>query len=244
MRKFIVLFSILFIAFNAQSQRWVDIGIKGGWGPNWLFNKNVMNDQEFTAQMAFGHNFGGKLGFNFNENHEITFDVMASVMKYKFKFNEYDSSTHSSPLYAKTLQYNTVDFILMYRHNNDGRYMEIGPAYSLVKKASGTNTYETNADGTIKDNLISSYTSMVLGFGSYFMGTENFGITLGARFSYTFNDLISPKGQTLGYPSTGTTYPSYSPSHPFTAMLIAEANLDFAYVVRAKCKSKTKLIIF
>ena len=243
MRNFILLFSLLLFTSTINAQRWVDIGIKGGWGPNWLMNKNLADDQDFNNQLASGYTFGGKLGFNFNDFHELTFDVLATGYKFKFKFNEFDTTSNASPLYEKSFRFNVLELMLMYRHNKDGRYMEIGPSYSLMKKASGTNNFEGANDGVIRENLIDGFTSVVFGFGTYFMGTENFGITLGARFSYTFDDIISETGKTNHYPAN-RPYTSYKASHPFYALLIAEANLDFAYMAKAKCKNKRKLILF
>jgi hypothetical protein len=85
--------------------------------------------------------------------------------------------------------------------------------------------------------------SMLFGFGGYFLGTDNFGITLGARFIYGFGDLISPSGQSKHYPYF-EQYATYKKTAPFSAMLVAEANLDFAYMAKAKCKNKRKLILF
>lgn len=243
MRKFILLFSLFVFTLNAGAQRWVDIGVKGGWGINWLINKNLSDDQDFNNQLASGYTFGGKLGFNFNDFHEITFDVMATTNRYKFKYNVFDSISNSSPLYEKSFRFNVLEMALLYRNNKDGRYLEFGPSYSLVRNATGTNTLESHNDGVIRDNLINGYTSLIFGFGTYFLGTENFGITLGARFSYTFNDLISEKGKVNHYPANNP-YPAYKASHPFYALLIAEANLDFAYMAKAKCKNKRKLILF
>ena len=75
------------------------------------------------------------------------------------------------------------------------------------------------------------------------MGTENFGITLGARFTYGLGDLISPEGKTRHFPYY-ENYPTYAKTAPFTAMLVMEMNLDFAYLAKAKCKNKRKLILF
>jgi len=139
-----------------------------------------------------------------------------------------------------------MDFILMYRHNKDGRYFEVGPGYSIIRKASGTNTLPTfeTSDGVILDNLVPGYPTMNLGFGGYFIGTENFGITFGARFSYGLTDLISEEGQANHQYPANVSYATYTPSHPFSAQLVMEANLDFAYMVKAKCSNKRKILLF
>jgi hypothetical protein len=243
MRKLFLLLTFFTVSSISFAQSWMDLGLKGSWGPNWLFNKNIMDDQEFNNQLSFGYNFGGKLGWNFNDFHEITFDILGGTFKQEFKFNILDTATNASPLYTKTFQYSTLDLALLYRHNQDGRYMEVGPMYSIIKKASGTNEYDENIDGVIKDNFVPNYFSFVFGFGGYFIGTENFGITFGARFAYSLGDLISETGQINHYPAN-EPYDTYAPSHAFSAMLVMEANLDFAYMAKAKCKNKRKLILF
>ncbi|MFZ5552168.1 MAG: hypothetical protein ACOZCO_03560 [Bacteroidota bacterium] len=243
MRKLFLPAFILLFTLPSFSQRWVDIGFKGSWGPNWLFNKNILDDQEFNNQLSYGYNFGGKIGLNFNDFHEVTFDVLSGQFTQKFKFNVDDTATGASPLFDKSFKYSTLDFALLYRHNKDGRYFEAGPQFSLLKKASGTNSYDATVDGDVKENFVDNYTSFVFGFGGYFIGTENFGITFGARFAYTFTDVISAQGQINHYPAN-QPYPTYAESHPFTAMLVMEFNWDFAYMAKAKCSNKRKLILF
>ena len=244
MRKLLTLSVFLCIATVSQAQSWFDLGLKGGWGLTWLANQNMLDDSEFNPRLTTGFTFGGKLGYNINDFHEITIDVMYSQLGQQYSFNVLDSVTNSSPLYEKSLYFNTLDFFLMYRHNKDGRYFEVGPQYSLIKKARGTNTYNEAADGNVADNLNPSYFAAAFGFGSYFIGTENFGITLGARFSYSFSDIISSKGSSINYPSNPRSYSSPKGIHPITAMLIMEFNLDFAYMAKARCKNKRKLILF
>lgn len=246
MRKPFLLLTFVLLTNITFSQRWLDIGLKGAWGPSWLFNKNIFDDQEFNHVLSYGYGFGGKVGFNFNDSHELTFDFMVGTFKQKFKYNVTDTITGASPEFEKSLQFGTLDFILMYRHNKDGRYLEVGPGYSIIKSASGSNSNDAYAlaDGDIRENLIDGYTTIVFGFGGYFVGTENFGITMGARFSYGLSDLISAEGQARHQYPANENYPNYSESHPFTAQLVMEANLDFAYMVKAKCSNKRKILLF
>ncbi len=188
---------------------------------------------------------GGKIGLNFNDDHEVTLDCWG--MKYFQKYDYFiQDSTGAAPLSQKSVTFNTVSFAVLYRHNKDGRHFEVGPVFNTVKKASGTNTDAGNAanDGEdIKANLNPNFMSLLFGFGGYFMGTENFGVTLGARFTYGLGDLISAEGQTRHYPYYAD-YNPYKATNPFSAMLVCEFNYDFAYMAKAKCKNKRKLILF
>ena len=78
MKKLIII-SILFIFSNSLfSQSWLEVGLKGGYGLDFLINKNISNDKTHTAKFAFGYTYGGKLGWNFNEEHAVTLDVLYS----------------------------------------------------------------------------------------------------------------------------------------------------------------------
>lgn len=253
MRKvFLSLFFLTTIAFNVKSQMWVDLGIKGGWGPTILFNKNALDDKLFEHKISFGNMLGGKIGWNFNDDHEITIDVMGVKNVQKYDYFEQDTATGAAPKFEKSVTFNTLSIALAYRHNKDGRHFEIGPVYNIVRKASATNTHPdaVNQDGNdIKSNLNPNFMSILFGFGGYFLGTENLGLTLGARFTYGLGDLISDTGRARHYPyfineSQASTYSPLAKTTPFTAMLVAELNLDFAYMAKAKCKNKRKLILF
>lgn len=224
------------------AQRWVDLGIKGGYGANILINNNIFSDNEYNHKLSGGFAIGGKLGYNMSNVHEITFDVMYTKFNQKFQYNLTDTSG-ASPQYLKTFSYNTLDFMLMYRANTEGRYFEIGPKYSLISNATDKDEFTNNVANDVSDYTVENSFGMVLGFGNYFFGTDNFGITFGARFSYDFTDMISPNGKTANYP-TGKEYTSYKASTPFSAILVCEMNLDFGYLAKANCGKRTKLIIF
>ena len=57
---------------------------------------------------------------------------------------------------------------------------------------------------------------MTVGFGAYMVGTENFGITAGARLGFDFSDLISEEGKTVNMP-TLKAYDSYKGTFPVTS---------------------------
>lgn len=247
MRKLFLSLSFL-ITFSGlvKSQMWLDVGLKGGWGPTILINSNAFDDQNFIHKFSYGHMFGGKLGLNFNDDHEITLDVMGMKYFQKYDYNIADSTTGGSTQFHKSVSFNVLCIGLLYRHNKDGRHFEVGPVYNIVQKAAlkddnPLNSSQVSSD--VKSNLVSGYMSMLFGFGGYFLGTENFGITLGARFIYGFGDLISEKGKSTHFPYE-QSYPNYKNTAPFSAMLVAEANLDFAFWAKAKCKNKRKLILF
>ena len=242
MRKTFSLFSTVFILISTHSQVWFDIGFKGGAGIGLLMNQNIWDDPEYNHMLSPSYRFGAKLGLNLSNNHEITFDFMASSFRQDFLHNEFDSVSITSPIYNSSLSYNSFDYMLLYRHNKDGRYMEIGPSLQSIRKVNFDDEYPISDVFEIED-VNQLQTNMIIGFGAYFIGSENFGITTGFRISYTLTDLISQKGQEEFFPIQ-KKYQEYKPTHPLFICFIMEANFDFAYFAKAKCTSKTKLILF
>ena len=241
MKKLLFITTLFFTLGSIYSQSWVDIGIKGLWGPTFLYNQNIFDDGNYNHQITTKGGFGAKLGYNFNQNHEVTFDFMISSFSQDFKFNVSDTSNNSTKEYSSNIGYKSMDFLLLYRNNKEGKYFEVGPIVSSIK--SPTATEEGIPLSSFDMSMVNKIQSGVsVGFGAYFMGAGNFGITGGVRISYMASDLFSANGQAAGYP-TGTTYSPYKASHPLYVQLIFEANLDFAYMARASC-GRTKLLMF
>lgn len=253
MRKLIAVLPLFILTFNTNAQSWLDIGLKGGYGLHYLINKNIQDDPEFNQRFSAGYNFGGKLGFNINDFHEVTGEVLMFTHEQKYKYNTLNPSDSSRPEFDRSIKYKGISIAMCYRHNQDARYVEIGPQISLVNSATGSDnsTTGTTTNGSsfdpdkVKENLAKNYFGMVFGFGGYIMGTENFGITMGVRLNFNFTDLIGDAGQAsnVNYP-TYKTYTSYTQTKVMTAMFVMEANLDFAFMAKAKCKNKRKLILF
>lgn len=248
---------IFFYSINMSwSQGWVDIGIKGGWGPTFLYNQKVFDDSRYNHTFTNRGMFGAKIGYNFNVDHEITFDFMVGGMSQEFSYSMQLDSSASSESYNSTISYNSFDFLLMYRSNSEGKYFEIGPMLSKIRSAKRTDSYY--ASGTDEsfgmDDVNPLQYGLSVGFGAYFLGTDNFGITGGLRISYLFSDLINNSNSPeQGYPFgqhyvnnstfTGSQAPTSSTSHPLLVQLVFEANLDFAYMARANC-GRRKLLMF
>ena len=240
MRKTFSLFSAVFILITIQSQMWFDIGFKGGVGTGILMNQNIWDDADYNHRLSPSYSFGTKFGINLSDYHEITIDFMYSQFRQDFLHNGLDSNSATN--YTSSLTYNSFDYMLLYRHNKDGRYMEIGPSLQNIRKVN-FNDEVPSANVFDLDDVNKLQTNLIVGFGAYFIGTENFGITTGLRISYTLSDLISSNGQEDFFP-TQKTYPEYKASHPLFICFLIEANFDFAYFAKAKCTSRTKLILF
>lgn len=243
MRKIILTSLFAFGLLTTQAQQWVDLGFKYGIGLSHLYNSNIFNDKGINQEFSFGQSIGGKFGFNLHEYHEITFDFMSSNMGYEYTF------FNTEPNETKTMTMRGIDMGLFYRHNKNGSYFEIGPQLSRIKSVRESHSGMSGGENTT-ENFEDQYFSAVLGFGGYLIGTENIGLTMGFRFSYSFQDVLSEAGgknQTSYYPansaSTQTNYDSYAATHPVSLLFIAEINFDFAYIARASCR-RAKLVLF
>jgi len=237
----------LFLVVNLSfAQSWLDVGLKGGYGFGILNNSNIWDDPGYSHRLNGSGFFGGKIGFNFNDEHEITVDFIYGSFKQGFRYDVdlpiLDSTSTIVPTeeHSSEITFTTMDIILMYRHNKDGRYVEIGPRMSLISNSNRTDDYYTTAFNPNYFN--SNVLGMTVGFGAYMMGTENFGITAGARLGFGFSDLISSDGQSVNMP-TLKAYDTYKGTFPVTLQLVFEANLDFAYMAKAQC-GRRKLLTF
>ena len=243
MRKTILTFLSVLLITTSFGQNWLDVGVKGGYGLTLLFNQNIFDDASYNHQLSTGYTFGGKFGYNFGELHEVTFDVMSSSFNQKFKFNVMDSLSGATPEYQSSVAYRALDLFLMYRNNNSGRYFEIGPMISLIRNATHTNEFLEVSNSDASPNWAKNGYGISMGFGAYMIGTENFGVTFGARFNYMISDALSATGQYYNYP-TNKTYESYKASHPFSAMVVMEMNYDLGYLAQGKCSKRRKILLF
>lgn len=256
MKKLAILIALISVVNMNWSQGWVDIGLKGGWGPTFLFNQKVFDDSRYNHQFSTRGMFGAKIGLNFNVDHEITFDFMVGGMTQDFGYSMQLDSASTAQAYTSSINYKSFDFLLMYRNNNDGKYFEIGPMMSSIRSVGRNDSFYIGGTDTgfDMDDVNKLQYGISLGFGAYFMGTDNFGITGGLRISYLMSDLINNSNATgEGYPFgqhyitysslSGSQAPSSSASHPLLIQLVFEANLDFAYMAKANC-GRRKLLMF
>gem|GEM_PF-593099 len=241
MKKLQLTVFVSLLTLSCFSQTWFEAAVKGQVGPTFLFNNNVSNDKHVNPELSYGNGFGGRLGVCFNDEHEVMAECLFSTQSQKYRI-KLDSS--ATVIYNKTIKVSTIDIPLLYRHFANGGYVEIGPQMSLVKKATETNTLSSGGASTVLPKISSSYFSGVIGFGANFIGSGPFTLIMGARFAYGFGDMISTVGgrsQTQSYPLSdqyyNSTYTSYKPTNPFSAMLTLEASFDVGYFVSSNCKN-------
>ncbi len=181
MKKFTIAAGIFLCSLSVFSQVWVDAGLKGGYGLDLIANKNFFDDHHFSPKLSTGYMFGGKVGFNFNSNHAVTLDITSSAINQKYTYSLVNPDSSLSN-YNRSIGFNSINFLLMYRKSKNGTYFEIGPQYSMITKTRFSDNFASSANTDISADLVKSYYSAVIGFGGYITGTDNFGIVLGCRF--------------------------------------------------------------
>lgn len=232
-----------FVIFSSYSfsQLWFDAGIKGGIGTGFLINKTLSGDDRLSVSPGINNCYGGKFGINFGKENSITFDLSYCNNSYTFLQTGIGASNQS---YKYIINYSTLTFSPMFRHTTEAQYLEIGPEFSFFKKGeisdmANPNT-APNAQSYINPNLIGA----VFGVGGYIIGNDKIAFSMGLRFHYNFNDLISSEYSSTNFPFTN--YPditTHSTTNPLAVQVVFELNYSLAQVARASC-GRTALISF
>ncbi len=245
MKKITIALLTLICSQPLFSQSWLDVGLKGGYGANLLYNKNFFDDGTFTPKVSFGYMYGGKIGMNINSSHAITIDIGSSVFSQSFAYSLKNPDSTKTD-YIRKVGFNSLNFLLMYKKTANSSYIEIGPQFSLVTKASYSDNSPLVQPSSfdVSANLVPSYFSAVVGFGGYLMGTDDFGVSFGVRVAYCFNDIISSTGQLNNFPSV-VKYPTYKPSNPVSAMFVLSFDYDLFYIAHSGGNHKrSKILMF
>lgn len=238
MKKMSTLILLMLIIFSAKSQPWFDVGLKGGLGTSFMYNKQIFDDQYLTHKFKPGYTFGAKFGINFIQEHQITFDIMKSSFTQGFL---YYPEAGNEVLRDYTID--GIDLLLMYRTNRKGTYFEVGPQWSNVSKLNYKDQGGDFLNPYTPNQIINkSNFSVAVGFGGYVFGTDNFGVTAGFRINYTLNDIASEAGRDKNFPML--TPGDSDPTHNLGVIFMLEANYDFGYLVSSRCGKRNKLFVF
>lgn len=248
MNKKIIFLSLLFLisVAKAQSQVWLDIGIKGAGNISYFNNPNVMNDRQVKIIMpGTGYEAGVKAGLNFSPEIEVTVDCIYSTFNQKYEDNLKTED------WQEKVSASYIDVPLLFHHNKEGSYVEIGPQYSFLMSGNRTlSSYSTPGfDYKIsKNGFTSSGFSAVFGFGGFIAGGDNTMLAIGVRIAYRFYDVYN---NGAGYP-----FPEYPGSTAYTGntghkqtniisiSIFAEINHDLGYLARGKGCNHKRFYLF
>lgn len=235
-KSLLILLMVLFGMGQSFSQElWFDAGLKGSWGPTFLYNQNLVNDANYSQQISNGYSVGAKFGFNFGYIHGITFDAMYAQNKQLYNIKEGFASVDDL-----TVAWKTIDLYLLYRLYRTINYFELGPKYSLTNIVRNNNVETTQY-------YAESYPSAVIGFGWYVFGRETFTATLGLRIEYGLSDIISGDGRAEGYPANPVATEAFDPyysTNPLIAQLVFEVNWGIGYFAKTACAGRRHFFSF
>jgi hypothetical protein len=197
------------------------VGVIGGFKSSWLFNGNVLEDNnEQDLNPGFGKDIGLNLAYFFRDDHfGFEVNVLSSTFTQKY------SGTVGQLDYKSQNQLNSIDVPLLLKAMGDTKaYFEIGVMYSAISAA----TYETTsvlnpnpeAEGNVSNTFKSSNISIVTGFGGDFiLKRDQLFLNFGARLGYGITDLGGTDGfgnnlnNNSLYDETTGIYKEYRPTH-------------------------------
>jgi len=237
MRKLLSVIVLILTANSGFTQGYLDVGVKGYFGTTWLFHETILDDENYIHEISLGAGPGFKLGMNFNEEIAIVGEVLY------FNFNQKYAITDENDNWNKHISITTIDLPILLRSNNSsGSYIEVGGQYSMVQSIE-ENIFIGNVTRAT-ENYDKHYWSAILSFGGYMMGWENFGISMGFRFAYSFDDIVGTQGEIGSYTNKVSTLPSRKFTTPLTAGLVLEFNYDLGYLAKSPCTGRRAFILF
>ncbi|MBP6569632.1 MAG: hypothetical protein KA270_20820 [Saprospiraceae bacterium] len=218
--------------FGQKKIVWFDTGIKVQYGAAGLYNAAISDSKAFDHEIGRGLSYGGKIGVNFNFGG-FTLDVMKSSLNQGFEFKE---DLTMSP----KINWDALDFYLLYRNAKNLGYFEIGPKLSLIQKVTYDRVTEEQTE-----NFNSNTLGGVVGFGANIMGNDGrFSGILGLRFEYAFTDFVKDNTNDSEYPLPFIYTDGYKPSNIAFAGVVFELNWGIGYFGKAQCGARSKFIMF
>ena len=234
-----LVFGLLFItSMSAQKVGfWFDAGVKGGFGPTFMYNSNILDDELYDHQFSNGYSVGAKFGIFKGLYNGITFDVMYNNGNQMFRDEGGDRMIDHSVSWTST------DLAVLYRLQKEGIYVELGPMFSFM---SGVDDTYDGTETDVSESYAENMTSGVFGFGGYLLGGGQFTLLFRLRATYGFTDMISDSGQDARFPNPNavTTYETYETSNPIGLQLIFEANFGLGYFAKTACSKRMSFFRF
>ncbi|MBN2662338.1 MAG: outer membrane beta-barrel protein [Bacteroidales bacterium] len=229
---FVLLAAMLFAQQNS-SLTWFGLGLKGGYGTSFLFNKASVDDAKVTyAYYSPSYFFGGDFGLVFG-------DYIGVSVEYTFNnFSQaYDVQGAENFKRIISCKSNDLGFLLNLQAET-GFYFDIGPKFSTLKTAMLSTT---SSVGTIEmdrtNKFRPEFSSIVLGVGLKPLITQSFEIKIGVRGVYTFSNIVNTPGYIIAADDNVLYMPNYSEekTNPIQLMLTTEFTLVFGKFGKARC---------
>ena len=240
-------FAILLNLFNqayagpakGKSNPWIDIGLKGSYGISSLFNNNLLNEKNLQYSLSTGYAAGLKIGFNLNTVFALNIEGAMTQLGQKYQGTHPDFRDWNNNV---KLNYFELP-VLIKITKNEWSFVEFGIKTSMLKSASDNL-------GNISDFFNKSNFSAIFGFGQMLFATNGFYVSMGPRFTYGFNDLISENGKSENFPfptkKFGTSSPGneYKPTNSISASMQLNIDFDLGQLAKASCGRGSRFVLF
>lgn len=238
--KIVLIISFILFYKLSFSQLWFDMSAKGGIGTGFLINKTLSDDSRLSVNPGINNFYGGRFGINFGAENSLSLDFTYANNSYSFIQSEiYDVSK----TYKYTINYSNFNIASLYRHTNESQYIEIGPEFSFYKKGSISDEANPTTIADVESILNPHLISAIFGVGGYVIGGDNLTLSMGIRFKYTLNNLISIDYTNTNYPFVN--YPDITKNattNPLSAQVVFELNYSLAQFAKASCGKRIALI--
>lgn len=240
MKKLLTLGVLLLAMTQMSAQKvgfWFDAGVKAGFGPSFMLNNNILDDDFYDHVFSNGYSVGAKFGIFKGLYNGVTFDVMYANGIQKFRNEGGDQ------MIDHEVSWTSTDLAVLYRLQKEGIYVELGPMFSFM---SGVDDTYDGTETDVSDFYVENMTSGVFGFGGYLLGGGQFTLMFGLRATYGFTDMINEDGQAANYPNPNlsTPYESYEATNPIGLQLIFEANFGLGYFAKTSCSKRMSFFRF
>ena len=249
MKKYLSSLVLLISVSNYIAQSFIDFGPKILVGPSYLYNTDLLDNYSKYdydgVPVAFGGGF--KLAFDFNEHVAVVGEFIYTKHKQGYKFEEIDTASAVSTVYNKEIGYSSMQIPLMLRYNS-GTMSYIEAGYVISMYSGITETFDGQFASSAPSDVSSTYSTgsggLVLGFGSYVWGQDNFGISAGFRVRYDLNDFSAASSKTPYTPVYGLDNAVVGSTNPVSLMLTIEFNYDLGfYMAKSPCNGRRTLLI-
>ncbi|MEO6191348.1 MAG: hypothetical protein ABIO44_14460 [Saprospiraceae bacterium] len=239
MKKILMLILLLACANSSDAQKvyaWWDAGVKASYGLTGLLNSKLTKDKNYSYHINTGGGIGAKFGMYIGLNNGFTFDFMYNKLSQGF---DYDIGTLTND---QKITWKNYDISLLYRHQSNGAYIEVGPQYSIVNSVTNEDSNDpTHTD--VANFYNKNYFSAVFGTGGYIFGVDNFTLMLGIKIGYALTDFVNEQGKLLNFPTPKQAEFTArdSKTNPAFVQLVLEGNLALGSYAKTACSKRAHL---
>ena len=224
---------------NSKAQLWFDIGFNAGAGTSFITQKGFYQVNQVNYLPQLNTTFSGKIGVNFSEKHSVVLDLGVNNRKFSIDQNEVPGMGLSET-FRMDFGMSGFRFVTLYRHTNDGSFIEVGPEFGRA-----SSQYLTDLTPLPDIFIFDDYIRGVLGIGGYFIGSERVTLVIGLRVMYDFTELRSSYGKEISFPFQN--YPEITNPSPLNALEFQvnfELNISLGFLSRTNCGRRTLMFVW